>query len=68
MLCDAFDQTFHIYNTAGFRIASVHVDPELKTLETVMRDDDNDIEMIYVPAQAHVPDIERAIRTIKERY
>ena len=68
MLCDAFDQTFRVYNASGFRIASVHVDPEFKPLEDIMRDDDNDIAMIYVPAQQHVPEIERAIRTIKERY
>ena len=68
MLCDAFDQTFRVYNAAGFRIASVHVDPEFKPLEDVMTDNSNEIEMVYVTAQAHVPEIERAIRTIQERY
>ena len=51
LLCDGFDQTFRIYNKAGFRIASLHVDPEFKFLEDVMTDDGNDIEMVYVAAQ-----------------
>ena len=68
LLCDAFDQTFRIYNTAGFQISKLHVDPEFKVLEDVMTDDSNTIKMVYVPAQQHVPEIERAIRVIKERY
>ena len=41
---------------------------EFKVLEDYMIDDDNSINMVYVPAQQHVPEVERAIRVIKERF
>ena len=68
LLCDAFDQTFRIYNSAGFQIARLHVDPEFKAIQDEMMDDANGIEMVYVAAQQHVPEVERIIRVIKERY
>ena len=64
LLCEAFDQTFRVYNKAGFRIDTIYVDPEFKVLEHVFID--NDITMNYATAQEHVPEIERTIRTIKE--
>ena len=65
-LCDAFDQTFRIYNAAGFTITHLHVDPEFEPLTDFMTD--NDIKVILYPASQHVPDIERGIRFTKDRY
>ena len=67
-MCNAFDQTFHIHNSSGFHIASGLVDPEFKALKNIMQDDDNDIDMVYLTTQAHVPEIEPAICMIKEHY
>ena len=68
LLCEAFDKTFRVYNKAGFRITKLHVDREFEVLEEAMMDEDNSIEMVYAAAQQHVPEIERMIRVIKERY
>ena len=66
VLCEACDNAFHVYNKGGFVIAKLHVDMEFKVLEDYMIDDDNSIDMVYVPAQQHVPEVERAIGVIKE--
>ena len=63
----AFDSAFRIYNDAGFRITHSHCDMEFKCLEDEMMDDDNSITMCYVARKQHVPEVERCIRTIKER-
>ena len=65
-MLNAFDNVFRIYNTAEFQIKMIHADPEFK----IFKDDfaDIDIELNCASAQEHVPDVERAIRTIKERY
>ena len=44
------------------------MDPEFKVLEDVMTNDSNTIEMVYVAAQQHLPEIKCAIRLIKELY
>ena len=62
----AFDNVFRIYNRAGFTIAELQTDPEFKHLENTMTD--IDIKMNYCAAQEHVPEIERSIRVIKERF
>ena len=64
-LCEAFDQTFRVYNKGGFNIATLHIDPEFNILKDYMMDIDNGIELAPVSAQQHVPDIERAICIIK---
>ena len=66
VLNKGFDNVFRIYNKAGFRITELHVDPEFKFLKEVMKD--IDIELNCSSAQEHVPDIERSIRVIKERF
>ena len=43
LLCEAFDQTFRVYNVYGFRIKSLHVDLEFETSHEVMDNEDNDI-------------------------
>ena len=63
---DAFDKVFRNYNTSGFYISKIYTDPEFTYLEEDMKD--NDIIMEFAAAQAHVPDIEQTIRTLKERF
>ena len=65
-LLEAFDQTFRVCNYNGFSIAALHVDLEFKFLEDAMID--NDISIEWVAAQQHVPEIERTIRTMKDRH
>ena len=54
------------YNNAGFYIRQFHADQEFDCIKPDLENEQ--IEVNIVPAQAHVPVIERAIRTIKERY
>ena len=65
-MLNAFDNVFQIYNTAKFQIKTIHADPKFK----IFKDDftDIDINLNWASAQEHVPDVERAIRTIKEHY
>ena len=65
-LCNAFDQTFRIYNAAGFTITHLHVDPEFEPITDSMTD--NNIKIILYPASQHVPNIERGIYFVKDRY
>ena len=65
-LCRAFDNVFQLYNLHGFVITSIAADPEFEVLEKHMAD--IDIELNCCTAQEHVPQIERSIRVIKERY
>ena len=48
----------------GFTIKSSHVDPEFESSQDAMND--NDIIVHWVPAQQHIPEIERTIRTVKD--
>ena len=67
-LAEAIDETLRIYNKAGFLITDVHCDTEFKCLEKEMSDDENhNIRMHWVARNQHVPEIERGIRTMKER-
>ncbi len=63
---EAFNKVFREYNQGGFIISKIFTDPEFKPIEEDMKE--NDIIMEYVSAQEHVPDIERTIQTIKERF
>ena len=65
-LYKAFDNVFRIYNASNYEIIELYVDPEFKALKDTMQD--IDIKMNYSSAQEHVPDIERSIRVIKERF
>ena len=62
----ALDATFRIYNHGGFQVTTVHCDPEFKPLEDPLID--LDIKLNYASAKEHIPEVERAIRTIKERF
>ena len=62
----AIDNNLCQYNNAGFTIKTIHADCEFKPLfEQVC--DNLDVTMNYPPAQAHVPEAERNIKTLKER-
>ena len=65
-LSKAFDETFRVYYINGFTIKSLPVDPDFESLQDAMND--ADIVVHWVPAQQHVPEIERTIRTVKDRY
>ncbi len=62
----AFDETFRIYNKFDFRVDVVHADPEFQKLRQDLAD--NDIELNVANPQEHVPEMERCIRTEKERF
>ena len=67
-MAEAIDESFRLYNRAGFQITDIHCDTEFKCLEAELTDDENhNIRMHWVPKNQHVPEIERAIRTMKER-
>ena len=65
-LLEAFDPTLLLYNKAGFTIKELHADPEFECIREEM--EINDIKVNLTAAEEHQPDVERAIRTIKERF
>eukprot|EP00934_Nitzschia_sp_Nitz4_P004202 Nitzschia sp. Nitz4//scaffold466_size5842//986//4399//NITZ4_009198-RA/size5842-processed-gene-0.7-mRNA-1//-1//CDS//3329552510//4192//frame0 len=58
---------FRIYSAAKFRIRYIHCDQEYKPLLDQLEDIYH-IKMNYANAQEHVPEAERNIRVIKERF
>ena len=65
-ICTALDNVFRIYNVNRFVVTKMRADPEFEMLRDVMLD--LDIELECCSAQEHVPEIERSIRVIKERF
>jgi hypothetical protein len=63
----ALDNVFRVYNMAGFKIKSIHCDNEYRSLMQEL-ESIYEVKMNYVSAQEHVPEIERSIRVIKERF
>ena len=62
------DVVFNTYRARGFRIAAVHADNEFQTLcPVLLRPDHGHVCLHICGANAHVPEAERAIRTVKER-
>jgi hypothetical protein len=53
----------HLYKCRGFTIRDIHCDNEFALIREVVRP----IQLNIVPADSHVGEIERSIRTIKER-
>jgi Reverse transcriptase (RNA-dependent DNA polymerase)/Zinc knuckle len=53
----------HLYQCRGFTINDIHCDNEFACLRDLVRP----IQLNVVPADSHVGEIERSIRTIKER-
>ena len=66
LLYEAMDHVFRVYNKAGYNIKYLHVDPEFKFMTETMKE--LDVTVNLTTAQEHQPEIERAIRVIKERY
>ena len=62
----ALDDVFRKYNMSGFEIKEFHADPEFQCVTKEL--EDNGITCNICAAEEHVPDIERIIRVIKERY
>ena len=65
-LLEALDDTFVKYNHAGFEIKQLHADPEFQCVETALKQ--IGIDPNIASAKEHIPEIERAIRVVKERY
>ena len=65
-LYSALDEIFRFYNHAGFFIRMIHCDNEFRKIMDAVKDELN-CTMNYAPAQEHVPEAERNIRTIAER-
>jgi hypothetical protein len=63
----ALDNVFRLYNLAGFNIKYIHCDNEYQSLMNELQEAYN-VRMNYANAQEHVPEIERSIRVIKERF
>ena len=63
----ALDNVFRVYNMAGFKIKSIHCDNEYRSLMQEL-ESIYEVKMNYASAQEHVPEIERSIRVIKERF
>jgi len=61
------DQVLMIYNNAGFTIRRIHCDNEFRSIMDPVADE-LDIQMNCANPDAHVPDIERNNRVIKERF
>ena len=60
------DNVLRMHNSYGFIISKICCDGEFRPLMDPIKDE-LDIEMQHSPAQAHVPEAEWNIRTIKER-
>ena len=59
--------TFAKYNTAGFYIREFHADPEFLCIQENL-EKEPPLKVTIVPSRAHLPVLDRMIRTIKERY
>jgi hypothetical protein len=67
VILEALGFVFTTYNAAGFVIKEIHCDREF---ESIQQDIERDFEVVVnlASAQEHQPDVERTLRTIKERY
>ena len=65
-LLEAVDETFTKYNKAGFEIKEFHADNEFQCFEDHL--EAIDITPNFCAAQEHVPEIERLVQLVKERY
>ena len=61
------DNVFRIYNMAGFKITTILCDNEFQPLMSELADVYN-VRTNYANPQEHVPEAERNIRVIKERF
>ena len=63
----ALNNVFRIYNMAGFKIKSIHCDNEYRPLMQEL-ESTYEVKMNYASAQEHVPQVERSILVIKEKF
>jgi len=62
------DTVFNMYRARGFHITALHADNEFQTLvSTLLEPRYGHVRLHICGANAHVPEAERAIRTVKER-
>ena len=61
------DMVLRHYNKAGFTIKRIYCDGEFKNMMDIVSDELG-IDMNYANPDEHVPEIERSIRVIKERF
>jgi hypothetical protein len=61
------EHVFRVYQQAGFTVTTIMCDNEFKPLMHDITSHHN-IEMNYANPQEHVPEVERNIRVIKERF
>jgi hypothetical protein len=62
----SFKKVYNVYNARGFNIKMVHADEEFTSMRNNLLELDN-IGLNIAATNEHVPEIERTIRTIKER-
>jgi hypothetical protein len=62
----SFTKAYNVYKARGFSIRMVHADEEFTSMRNKLLEMDN-IGLNIAATQEHVPEIERTIRTIKER-
>ena len=64
---EALEYVSTTYNASGFRIKEIHCDREFVSMQEEL---ERRLAVIvnHTAAQEHQPDVERTIRTIKERY
>ena len=66
-LAQGLDSAFTVCNNEGYAITDAHADMEFECLRKELDNDDNNIKLHCVARKQHVPEIERCIKTIKER-
>jgi hypothetical protein len=66
-ILEALQFVFPVYQAAGFTVKEIHCDREFASLQSKL-EREYKVTVNLTSAQEHQPDVERAIRTIKERY
>ena len=63
VILQATRAVINLYQSRGFHVCDIHANNEFECI----RDDVRPVEMNIVPADSHVGEIERSVRTLKER-
>jgi hypothetical protein len=61
------DNVFRVYNMTVFKIKSIHCDNECRSLMQEL-ESIYEVQMNYTSTQEHVPEIDRSIRVVQERF
>jgi hypothetical protein len=62
-ICKALDKVRAQYTRRGFRVTAIHADPEFMPLQAAI----GQVQFNFCAQNEHVPEIERYIRTVKDR-